>query len=851
MTDPTVQLQHLLVLRRSSDQVFSRSGRNEAKISPVADRAAHGNARTKELTSAFGDIDQHRQGLDDELTIEELYALGSVVTLEGPLADYPLKIESLQRSSRRRDSLPQWLLLSVSAADLDRGIPERAVVWINDKHRADFLQLFTDYMDPGRDSEKGNPANRGLVANIARIRATVVRDLWQSSGEPAERGRYWWEVWLRPETNAVDVLTTYTSQRNMRMSTRVLELSDRVVTWIEATWSQLQDLPFTAVPVAEVRRPEFIDTIENLPVDQQDDYVIDLIDRVIAADRTAPAVCHLDSGVARTHLLIKDSLHEDDLHTVIGSDGFDLEGHGTSMAGIALFGTSLDDVLTGTAPVVLRHGLESVRILPRKYEPQTNPIAYGDITVQAISSPEAQAQRPRVFCLPVTNVSDVPDTPGQPTLWSSTLDALIAGVQIARNGDRWQVLTTPDPDASRLVVVSAGNVDKYVTDHLSHSEGAPIQDPGQAWNALTVGAYTDIVDSPIDPQYTGWSPLAKRGELSPHSRTSKAFGTKPWPIKPDIVLEGGNVLTDGTMFDTRHPLLSLRTTGATNDTALNSANATSAATAQASRLAAQAMAVYPDYWPETIRGLLVHAAEWTPQMRAHIDAAAPDGLEAKQHILRRYGWGVPIEDNVLHSANNAVTMVVQDEFKPFIGNDYAMPHFRLHRLPWPAATLQELDAADVTLRVTLSYFIEPTASRRGWRHRYSYASHGLRFELQDPLENEPHFLKRVNREARKAELGDFGPSTSQIDWLLGSRNRAYGSLHQDIWETSGQNLAQSGLLAIYPIGGWWKRNNNKQRIDLPIRYSLIVSLKTPETDIDLYTEITNQLLVPIETTIET
>ena len=41
---------------------------------------------------------------------------------------------------------------------------------------------------------------------------------------------------------------------------------------------------------------------------------------------------------------------------------------------------------------------------------------------------------------------------------------------------------------------------------------------------------------------------------------------------------------------------------------------TSPATALASRMAARLISAYPDYWPETIRGLMVHSARWTPAM---------------------------------------------------------------------------------------------------------------------------------------------------------------------------------------------------------------------------------------------
>ncbi|MBV9821611.1 MAG: hypothetical protein JO144_05155, partial [Actinobacteria bacterium] len=51
-------------------------------------------------------------------------------------------------------------------------------------------------------------------------------------------------------------------------------------------------------------------------------------------------------------------------------------------------------------------------------------------------------------------------------------------------------------------------------------------------------------------------------------------------------------------------------------------------------------------------------------------------------------------------------------------------------------------------------------------------------------------------------------------------------------------------LAIYPVGGWWKNNRAPARVDQPIRYALVVSLKTDVQDVDLYTPIANLLKIP-------
>lgn len=847
MADGHDHLAHLLVEDRSVDHEFHRPGRGDKHVRPVENRAGHGRGRISELESAFAEGDARAQ----HLTESELRALGTIVTLVGEDPAYPLKVDTLQQVSGHHDperKRPKWLLLSVFPGDSEAGTPERATVWVSDEYRANFLQLFEDYLS--KETPTGLPRNNELVANVAHIRATILSDLWQSEGSIPLGGVTWWEVWLRPGKDGPELLRQFATSRDLTTSSRLLRMVDRDVMWIEATWAQLEVLPFTAVPVAELRRPEFIDTIEDLPQEEQDEYAGELAGRLEPADQLQPSVCHLDSGVARTHLLLEGSLAERDLHTVVGVSGFDRNGHGTKMAGLALFGSNLDSHLVSSSQISLRHRLESVRILPEKSERQHDPLTYGDVTAQAVALPEITARRRRAFCMPVSTNSDTPGNPGQPTLWSATVDALAAGASVVRDKNELRLLGPPDPTTARLFVVSAGNVETFVTDHLAESDTSPIRDPGQAWNAVTVGAFTDLDSVPVDPAYTGWSAVASAGQLSPHSRTSLHFGTRPWPIKPDIVMEGGNVLHQGgSMFEPSHPSLSLRSTGNSNDLALSSANATSAATAQAARLAALVMATYPEYWPETVRALMVHGAAWTPTMRRELAAARTKSRKAQQHLLRRYGWGVPTEEQVLFSSDQAVTLVVQDEFTPFDGNDFKVPSFRLHDLPWPRSVLQDLGGASATLRVTLSYFIEPTASRRGWWQRYRYASHGLRFELQDPLEIETQFVQRVNQDARTEE-GGGRPAGGQVSWLVGANQRNYGSLHQDVWETSGAELASTGKLAVYPVGGWWKNARNRDRVNQRVRYALIVSLKTDETDVDLYTPVANLLRLPTAIPIE-
>ena len=268
--------------------------------------------------------------------------------------------------------------------------------------------------------------------------------------------------------------------------------------------------------------------------------------------------------------------------------------------------------------------------------------------------------------------------------------------------------------------------------------------------------------------------------------------------------------------------------------------ATSAATAQAARMAAVVSANYPAFWPETIRGLITHSAEWTPQMRGHVTKKT--GVKAKLALLQRYGFGVASLDRALRSAKNALTLVVQDTIQPFAKGKYGQIH--LHELPWPKDVLAGLGPVTVRLRVTLSYFVEPNPSRLGWKRKYSYASHGLRFELISPTESVPAFHKRLNKHALEgAEARPTGGETT--GWFFGAAAETRGSLHSNFWEGSAAKLAARGCLGVFPVSGWWKEQPRRDRSALGARYALIVSIETEEQNVDVWTPVATEVGIPI------
>jgi hypothetical protein len=82
---------------------------------------------------------------------------------------------------------------------------------------------------------------------------------------------------------------------------------------------------------------------------------------------------------------------------------------------------------------------------------------------------------------------------------------------------------------------------------------------------------------------------------------------------------------------------------------------TSGAAAVAANMCGRLRAQYPQLWPETIRGLVAHSAEWTEEM---LTAYGPPEND-RRRFLGRFGYGVPKIERALWSLQHDLTMVIQ------------------------------------------------------------------------------------------------------------------------------------------------------------------------------------------------
>lgn len=782
---------------------------------PERDRKKHGVFLEKRLEQAW-------QESQSEVVTAHTERHGVYLEFQSS-PDFELKLQSLESMG-----VSEIRLCNVKKKQQDGGETTFATVFIPNEKRKHFLGKVEDYLN--KETKSGKPKNTPLINGIDDIRkALLIDSFWQDDKKliPDDNEAKWCEVWLRGDSdNILKDFELLLEKEKIGSKAGSLKFPERIVKLVHVTGSQLESITRNSDDIAEYRLAKSsADFWANLPPSEQAEWIDSLSDLLQIDNESLISVCILDTGVNNGHKLLTPLLDSVDCQSVEPDWGsHDHDGHGTNMAGLTAYG-NLQQHLESSSPVEIRHKLESVKLLPPK---GANPYElWGYLTKQAVSRAEIQAPlRKRTTCMAITS-SDSRDR-GRPSSWSGAIDQLTSG---------------SEDETKRIMIISAGNVRNSSTwaNYPSAQILDSIHDPAQSWNTLTVGAYTQLTDI-LNPDYKDRKPIAGLNQLSPFTTTSITWEER-WPLKPEVVFEGGNAAVDSSGSADDYDELSLLTTHhRPHVRQFDAFSMTSAATALGARFAAQIHVEYPDYWPETIRALMIHSASWPKEMREQF--VENERIKGNYRpLLRACGYGVPDLERALYCASNTLTLIAEAEIRPFkpFENRIVTNEMHLYELPWPVEVLQNLGETPVEMRVTLSYFIEPGPGEIGWKERYLYASHALRFNLNSPTESKEEFIRRINLAARDENNGKPDTKSPSDKWILGSDLRNKGSIHSDIWQGTAADLSESNLIAISPVTGWWKERKHLNRYNSKTRYSLIVSIFTPEQDIDIYTPVAQQI----------
>ncbi|MEG0693129.1 MAG: S8 family peptidase, partial [Oscillospiraceae bacterium] len=584
---------------------------SESKYPPRDSRVNHAIKIRREFENAWAHATKES---NERLAVATQAREGVYLEIKGQVG-YDLVTKSLE------DQRQGVKLLNVTQ---DENGVTKAAVFVPNQKREFFIKKINTYQESIKGTE--------VVGTIESINEAIVDTFWVSTKDsiPAEN-REWCEVWLAYKQNTADAkmvfekFSSYCQTQNIPIKSQKIVFPEKIVVGIEANKNDLSAILLSCSNVSEFRKMSAATSFfTSLQTSEQREWIEN-------SEQSNTSICLLDTGVNNAHPLLSELLSDHDMHTIHPEKGVnDTADHGTKMAGLAAYFT-LEDKLEGTEPIKIHHFLESVKLLDNPNDNERE--LYGYCAYKAISL--AEIERPysnRTICIAITtDDSFVKD--GRPSSWSGAIDSLTSGAN--------------ENDIKRLILISAGNTTieeiREAGDYRVAVTNHSIEDPGQAWNAITVGAYTEktLVS---DETCKGYEPVAKHGGYSPFTSSSLTWDKK-WPIKPEIVLEGGNLAYNKSDdFYSEVDNLALLTTGNKflGKKFFDVFSMTSAATAQAAWIAANIRHNYPDLWPETIRALMIHSASWTKAMLQEVLRGDQKAKKSEyRQLLQTCGYGVP------------------------------------------------------------------------------------------------------------------------------------------------------------------------------------------------------------------
>jgi hypothetical protein len=812
VAEEPLKLPHLYLRSNGKEEPFtSVSGGGPSKGIPPQNRSPHAASLRKDL----GLVKQDLERLQEEADNLEA-PLGIQIAFES-FPGVELAVQSLADDRQGIELLNVKTVGDTTYATIF--LPEGKIVFIEKKIAA--------YLAEKKNKNNAPIDHQRLIDAIKSFRTATVEALWTDDPEnkrPIPDGVFWWEVWLPKRKDRAAILHDFrrlAHEAEIEVSETTLTFPERTILLAKGSKEKFTQSSLLLNCISELRQAKvtasFFDDMS--PIVQRD-WIKEALSRLTSQHETpsTPFITLLDTGVNHGHPLLAPFIGQDDtfaVNPVWTKD--DEHRHGTEMAGIALWG-DLVDVMESDQPVEIVHRLESSKVLRQPGDNEGKHL--GAITAMGISYPELEyPHRKRTFVMAVSATDDRDH--GRPSAWSAEIDALSSD-------------SLNDNQTPRLILLAAGTADgrgPYPDSNVL----SPIHDPGQAYNGLTVGAYTEKTVIDGEEGKGSYTPVAPHGGLSPYSCTSHAWTQQAAPVKPEIVFEGGNAGFDGNNTLALSSLSLLTTSKKPHNRPLTVTWGTSPAVALAGRFSSILRAYHPELWPETIRALMVHSATWTDRMRKDFGKGVSNKQQAKA-LTKWVGYGVPNLEKALWSVQNSLTLVIEDELQPFEREKGKQPRTKemhLHDLPWPKEALQALGAGTVTMTVTLSYFVEPNPSSRMVASKYRYESHGLRFEVKRAQESEMNFRQRINRVARE-EDERVVIETEDPNWTFGTQFRTRGSIHKDVWTGSAADLAERGQIAVFPAIGWWRTRTKEERIDKKTRYALIVSIETENVGVDIY-----------------
>ncbi len=528
----------------------------------------------------------------------------------------------------------------------------------------------------------------------------------------------------------------------------------------------------------------------------------------------AVGILIFDSGIASLHPLLEPALADaqvfpEAFRTKLGGSAADEHGHGTAVAGIAVYGNLADAVRTRDFQPTAQ--LFSARVLDRNNHYDEDSLIETQLEA-ALDYFFRNYPKIRVVNLSLGSSDDVLTDSRYQMRFAAVLDELAR-----RHQDREVVFIVA---AGNIARPSLGETSEVIAGYPASllNEQSRITDPASSALALTVGGLSaGLIDGVQTADRIAVLVSGQAGNPSPFTRTGPGLNGA---IKPELVEEAGDYYGDaaGILRDTG--VLTANREFATSPL-LKPWLGTSFAAPKVANIAAQITREYPQYSSNLIRALLVHSAKQPESRPGQLATSEKDAL-------RVYGYGKPDLERALRAAGNDAWLI-QDGL-------IAMDTFTVFELPsLPEAFVNRKGKRRIAVTVA---FDPPTRASRA----DSYIGLTLDFALwrNVDLEKLCESYRNWDRD-EKAELDEDAapPGLGEIKkhqvilWPKANARKTSTVQHASVKiSRSGSYVADTPLYLVLICQRKWASSSVENQ-----RYGVVMSLFHEDETVDLQAQL--------------